>query len=79
MFVTVVAIVCRILVGGHVCQEDIVTDSNLTSGLTLWDCNGGAQAPLAKWKAEHPVYRSEAYTIEGYKCVPGHYELRGRA
>jgi hypothetical protein len=79
VFVTVVAILCHMLAGNPVCQEEIVTDSNLTNGLTFMDCTAGAQAPLAKWKSEHPVYRSDAYTIEAYKCVPGHYEPRGRA
>jgi hypothetical protein len=79
MFVTVVAVLCHLLVGNSICEEQIVTDSNLTSGLTFMDCMAGAQAPLAKWKGEHPIYRSDAYRIERYKCVPGHYELRGRA
>ena len=34
--------------------------------------------PAIFWKGEHPVYRSGAYRIERYKCVPGHYEIRGR-
>ena len=37
------------------------------------------QANLAKWKGEHPIYRSEAWHIERYKCAPGHYVLKARA
>jgi hypothetical protein len=33
------------------------------------------QANLAKWKGEHPIYRSEACHIERYKCAPGQYVL----
>lgn len=79
MFVTVVAVLCSLLAGAQVCQEEIVTTSDLTEGLTFQGCMAGAQAPLAKWKSEHPIYRSDAYRIERYKCVQGHYELRGRA
>lgn len=75
MFVTVVAILCTLQ---SFCVEEIVTDSNLTEGLSFQPCLSGAQAPFAKWKDEHPVYRAERYRISGWKCVPGHYELRGR-
>jgi hypothetical protein len=76
MFVTVVVIMCSM---AGLCQEEIVTDSNMTEGLTVMSCMTGAQAPLAKWKAEHPVYRNDDYRIVSYKCVQGHYEPKGRA
>lgn len=79
MFTTVVVVLCHLFAGSPDCFEEIVTDSNMTEGLTFMDCMAGAQAPLAKWKGEHPIYRSAAYMIDRYKCVPGHYELRGRA
>lgn len=79
MFVTVVVTLCHLQFGAPDCFEEIVTDSNLTAGLTFFACMSGAQAPLAKWKAEHPLYRSPGYTLDRYKCVPGHYEIRGRA
>jgi hypothetical protein len=75
MFVTVVAVLC---LSTGLCVEEIVTDSNLEPTLSFSSCLSGAQAPLAKWKGEHPVYRSAAYRIEKYRCVPGHYEIRGR-
>ncbi len=81
MFVTVVAMMCHMLGGipAPACEEVIVTDSSMTDGLTFMDCMAGAQQPLAKWKGEHPIYRSPLWWIAAYKCVPGHYELRGRA
>jgi hypothetical protein len=79
MFVTVVAFVCHMIGATPVCVEEIVTDSTLTDGLTFQGCLMGGQAPLAAWKAQHPIYRNDAYTIERYMCVQGHYEPRGRA
>lgn len=79
VFVTVVAVLCHLLGNEPVCLEEIVTDSTMTEGLTFMDCMSGAQAPLAKWKTEHPIYRNERWFIQRYKCVPGHYEIKGRA
>ena len=81
LFVTVVAVMCHLLGAGAepVCIEEIVTDSAMTEGLTFMSCMVGAQAPLAKWKSEHPIYRAEKWTIGRYKCVPGRYELHGKA
>lgn len=79
MFVTVVALVCHMLGNVPICQEEIVTDSSLTEGLTFQACLMSGQAPLAAWKAAHPIYRKDGYTIERYMCVQGHYEPRGRA
>jgi hypothetical protein len=75
MLVTIVATLCSL---AGLCVEEIVTDSTLEPQLTFQSCLSGAQAPLAKWKGEHPIYRSERYRIAGWKCVPGRYELRGR-
>jgi hypothetical protein len=75
MLVTIVATLC---LSTGLCVEEIVTDSNMTEGLSFQSCLSGAQAPLAAWKEGHPVYRSERYRISQWKCVPGHYELRGR-
>lgn len=81
MFVTVAAILCHMLanVPSPVCEEVIVTDSALTEGLTFIGCVSGGQAPIALWKSEHPIYRSDKYWISKYRCAPGHYEVGGRA
>jgi hypothetical protein len=76
MFVTVVAVLCQI--SGIGCVEEIVTDSNLTPDITFHECVQGAQAPLAKWMTEHPIYHAN-WRLDRYKCVPGHYEIKGRA
>jgi hypothetical protein len=79
VFVTVVAVMCHLLAGTSECREEVVTDSNMTVGLTVMGCMVGAQASLAKWKSEHPIYRREEYRIERYKCVPGQYKPLARA
>ena len=79
MFVTVVAVLCHIngiAVAG--CVEEIVTDSNLTPEITFLECAIGAQAPLAKWMSAHPIYHAN-WRLDRYKCVPGRYEIKGRA
>ncbi|QOG17611.1 hypothetical protein FOM02_09920 [Bradyrhizobium sp. SEMIA] len=79
MFVTVVAVLCRLgasATGG--CVEEIVTDSNMTPEMSMMQCAVGAQAPLAKWMGEHPIYHAN-WRLERYKCVPGHYEIKGHA
>ena len=79
MFITVVAVLCRLgtAASGN-CVEEIVTDSNMTPEITLTQCAVGAQAELAKWIGQHPIYHAN-WRIERYKCVPGHYEIKGRA
>ncbi|HEY6020772.1 MAG TPA: hypothetical protein VIY48_13015 [Candidatus Paceibacterota bacterium] len=70
MFITVVAVLCRLAgaaTGG--CFEEIVTDSNMTPDLTMISCAVGAQGPLAKWKEEN----YPTWSVERYKCIPGHY------
>ena len=72
MFVTVVAVLCQI--SGVGCVEEIVTDSNLTPDITFLECVQGAQAPLAKWMTEHPIYHSRCLQGPG----GGRYD-RGRS
>lgn len=80
MFVTVVAVMCHLLLSGvEACEETIVTDSAQTEGLTFMDCMAGAQAPLAEWKSAHHTYAASEWRIDRYRCVAGHYEIRGRA
>jgi hypothetical protein len=77
VFVTVVAVLCHLT--SNACIEEIVTSSSLDDTVTRQSCMIGGQAGLAKWKGEHPVYRSEAWHIERYKCAPGHYVLKAHA
>lgn len=91
MLVTVVAVLCQLQVAHptlaadrdctseEVRVEEIVTDTDMDENVTMWSCQAGGQAPLAKWKSEHPVYHSDRWRIARVMCVPGHYELRGRA
>ena len=72
MFVTVVAVLCHLT--STDCVDEIVTSTALDSGLTFQSCMMNGQAALAKWKEGHPIYRSEAWHIQLYKCVPGDYK-----
>jgi hypothetical protein len=76
MFVTVVAVLCHLTSSD--CVEEIVTSSALDSQVNCQSCMMGGQAALAKWKEEHPVYRSDAWHIQRYKCVPGDYRMVAR-
>ncbi|MBR0903441.1 hypothetical protein [Bradyrhizobium liaoningense] len=79
MFVTVVAVLCRLSAASSgSCVEEIVTDSNMTPEISMMQCAISAQAPLAKWMGEHPIYHAN-WRLERYKCVPGHYEIKGHA
>jgi hypothetical protein len=76
MFVTIVAVLCHLT--SNDCVEEIVSSSSLDSRVTFQSCVTGGQAGLAKWKGEHPIYRSESWHIQRYKCVPGDYKLHAR-
>jgi hypothetical protein len=76
MFVTVIAVLCHL--SSTDCIEEIVTSSALDGRVTFQSCLFGGQAGLAKWKDEHPIYRSEAWHIQRYKCVPGDYKIIAR-
>ncbi|MBK3662978.1 hypothetical protein JJE66_17350 [Bradyrhizobium diazoefficiens] len=79
MFITVVAVLCRLgAAASGTCVEEIVTDSNMTPDMSMMACAVGAQAPLAKWMGEHPIYHNN-WRLDRYKCVPGHYEIKGHA
>ncbi len=73
MFVTVVAVLCHLTSSD--CINEIVTSSAMDSSVTFQSCVLSGQAALARWKEEHPIYRSEAWHIERYKCVPGEYKV----
>lgn len=82
MFVTLVAIVCHMAAAGpsnadvHLCQEVIIATSDQAPSLTMPACMAVGQMAVAQWKAEDPTYSADSYTIETYKCMPGHYMLR---
>lgn len=78
MFVTVVAVLCRLSFPTDDCVEEIVTDSNLDPRVTYFDCMIHGQIGAADWMSKHPVYRSN-WRLDRLKCAPGHYEIRGRA
>jgi hypothetical protein len=72
MFVTLIAVLCHVLPGGSGdCVEEIVTNSNLSSIIQ-------GQIGIAKWMSEHPIYHAN-WTLQRYKCAPGHYELHVKA
>lgn len=73
MFVTVIAVLCHLT--STDCVEEVVTNSALDSRVAFQSCAIGGQAALSKWKEEHPIYRSEAWHIQRYKCVPGDYKI----
>lgn len=75
MFTTIVAVLCTLSSG--MCVEEIVTDSNMDPSVTMHGCQIGGQAGIAKWMGEHPLYHAK-WRLDRWKCVPGHYEIRGR-
>lgn len=89
MFTTVVAVMCylsaaRTIAADRDCTdeeisvEEVVTDTNLTPELTFQGCMIG-QPAVAKWKSEHSLYHGDRWRVARIRCVPGHYEPRGRA
>ncbi len=76
MFVTIVLVLC--LQNAPICREEIGTDSDRTPGLTLFDCHH-SQAAIAQWKNESRDYHKDVWRVDRVKCVPGHYEIQGRA
>ena len=78
MFVTLVAILCHVSPGpSGVCVEEIVTDSN-QSNITFQSCVSQGQIGISKWMSEHPIYRAD-WTLQRYKCAPGHYSKHVKA
>ena len=90
MFVTVAVVLCALVAKGPIdldtdCApqearvEEIVSDSDKDENLTLISCHIHGQLGVAKWKGEHPIYNSNKWRVARIKCVPGHYEIQGRA
>jgi hypothetical protein len=78
MFVTLVAVLCHLsqgTTGG--CVEEIITDSS-QSEITFQSCMIQGQIGISKWMSEHPIYRTD-WTLQRYKCAPGHYQLHVKA
>jgi hypothetical protein len=71
MFVTVTAVLCH-LAAPTLCVEEIVTDTNMDDTLTMQSCLMG-QAYLAKYMAEHPIYRT-GYRLDRWRCTIGNRE-----
>ena len=89
MFVTVVAVLCRLVVADPTASpqgdctpeearvEEIVTDSSMDERVDFFSCQIGGQQALAQWKNSHPIYRRNDWRIARLKCCPGHYEIKG--
>jgi hypothetical protein len=71
MKLVLVASLCHTLQGipAPVCHEQVVIDTS-DGGPQL--CAFG-QAVIADWKNQSPRFKSEEWTVAGYKCVFGSY------
>ena len=90
MFTTIVAVLCHLVpnapaaypnancAANEVAVEEIVTDSAKDENVDMNSCMIQGQIGLANWKAHHPLYHGDQWRIATYKCVPGHYEIKGR-
>jgi hypothetical protein len=86
MFVTVVAVVCKLMVAQPTIApdrdctaeeakvEEIVTDSSMDDTVDFMSCQIRGQAGVADWKGKHPIYSKNTWRIARIKCAPGHYE-----
>lgn len=90
MFTTVVAILCHLIgapselpmgdcTPSEARIEEIVTDSSMDDTVTFMGCMATGIISVAKWKSEHPLYSKETWRLARFKCVPGHYEIKGQA
>jgi hypothetical protein len=91
MFVTVVAVMCYLhgarailpdageCTAEEIVREEIVVDTDLDPTVTFFDCQMMGQPKLAQWKSEHHTYHTDRWRIARVRCVPGHYEIKGRA
>ncbi len=72
MFVTIVAFLCL----GPLCTEEIVTTSD-QSEINWQTCQLFAQHGIAEWLKNNPKYHN--WTLQKWRCIPGHYSPGGRA
>lgn len=91
MFVTVVAVMCKLLVAAPTVApdrdctaeetsiEEIVTDSSMDERIDFQSCMIHGQIGVADWKSKHPIYVKDSWRVARIKCAPGHYVLKGTA
>lgn len=91
MFVTVVAVMCKLAVAHATIApdrdctaeemkvEEIVTDSSMDENVTFHGCMIHGQIGVADWKGKHPIYMKGSWRVARVKCAPGHYEPKGAA
>ncbi|MCA1379423.1 hypothetical protein I6F34_01135 [Bradyrhizobium sp. BRP05] len=89
MFVTAVAVMCKLMVAHATLApnsdctseeqmvEEIVTDTDKDPSVDFFACQIRSQVGVADWKSHHPIYFKDAWRVARIKCVPGHYEPRG--
>jgi hypothetical protein len=75
LMITLVASLCNTMPGPELCLEEIVTDSS-RAPMSMQDCQVFGQMGIIQWM-QAGKYRDN-WRLAGYKCVPGHYEIRGR-
>jgi hypothetical protein len=88
MFVTVVAVMCKLMVANATLApdrectteeqavEEIVTDTSMDERVDFQGCMIHGQIGVAEWKSKHPVYFKDAWRVARIKCAPGHYQPR---
>lgn len=91
MFVTAVVVLCKLMVAEPTLApdsdctaeeakiEEIVTDSSMDPTIDFQSCMVTWPMAITKWKSESPLYRSPVWRVARVKCVPGHYEIPGKA
>lgn len=83
MFVTVVAVMCKLAVAHATIAsdrdctaeelrvEEIVTDSSMDERINFHGCMIHGQIGVAEWKCKHPIYIG--WRVARVKCAPRHY------
>lgn len=91
MFVTVIAVMCKLIVtiptiapdrdctAEEARVEEIVTDSSMDEKVDFNACLIHGQMGVANWKSKHPIYVKDGWRIGRIKCAPGQYVPKGTA
>jgi hypothetical protein len=91
MFVTAVAVMCKLLVAQPTLApdgdctaeefktEEVMADSDQDPNLDFVSCQIGWPMASAEWKGKHRTYASSAWRVARVKCLPGHYIPKGQA